>query len=195
MMQNSTTSLTLPGKYENNRGKFGVTRIMASLTITSGELQGQKIDIDKDELSIGRSDQNTISLDDPAASGKHCIIVRDGNKYTLKDLRSTNGTRLNGRNIVESRLKPGDVITVGVAEMTVDGPEIEIEPEPEPITRANTTHTVIMAPVRTIAPINAPPSPAFQTKKDNRPLLIAVIVICVILVAVAIGLFVVAMMK
>lgn len=168
---------------------------MASLTVTSGELQGQKVEIDKDEISVGRSDQNDISLDDPAASGRHCVIVRDGNKYSIKDLRSTNGTRLNGRNIVEARLKPGDVITVGVAEMTIDGAEIEVEPEPEPITRANTTNTVIMAPVRSIASAGATPPPAFQTKRDNRPIIITIIVVCVILVAVAIGLFVVAMMK
>lgn len=167
---------------------------MASLTITSGDLQGQKIDIDKDEITIGRSDQNDISFDDPAASGKHCVIMRSGNRYTIKDLRSTNGTRLNGRNIVEARLKPGDVITVGVADMTVEGTEIEVEAEPEPITRANTTHTVIMAPVRNLTQ-NGPPSPAFQKKKDNRPIVIVIVVVCVILVTIAIGLFVVAMMK
>jgi len=167
---------------------------MAFLTITSGELQGQKIEIDRDEISIGRSDQNRVSLDDPASSGKHCVVIREGNKYSIKDLHSTNGTRLNGRNISQARLKPGDIIMVGATEITVDGEDIEIEPEPESFTRANTTPTVIIAPVRNVAG-GTPPSPAFQTKKDNRPLLIALIVLCFLLVAAAMGWFLLAILK
>ncbi len=161
---------------------------MAFLTITSGELEGHKIELDQDEVSIGRSDQNSLSLDDPAISGKHCLVKKDGRKYFIKDLNSTNGTRLNGRNIVESRLKPGDIIMLGAIELTIDGDDIEIEPEPEPLTRANTTPTVIIAPVRGAPRAHtgsAPPSPAFQTKRDNRPVLIGLAIIGFLLVAAA----------
>ncbi|MDD5520925.1 MAG: FHA domain-containing protein [Kiritimatiellae bacterium] len=157
---------------------------MTVLTITSGELKGQKIDIDRDEITIGRSDQNHISLNEPAVSAKHCVVIRDGKKYTIKDLHSTNGTRLNGRNISESRLKPNDVIMVGTIEITIDGQDMEVEPEKEQFTRANTTPTVIIAPIRNGAG-GAPPSPVFQTKRDNRPIVIAFIVLCLLLVAAA----------
>lgn len=171
---------------------------MAFLTITSGEMEGQKVELDQDDITIGRSDQNSLSLDDPAISGKHCLVKKEGNKYTLKDLNSTNGTRLNGRNIVEVRLKPGDIIMLGAIELTIDGTDIEIEPEHEPLTRANTTPTVIIAPARNVARNltgSSSPSPAFQTKKDNRPLLIGLAVIGFILVAAAMGWFLMQVFK
>ena len=171
---------------------------MAVLTITSGEMEGQKVELDQDEITIGRSDQNALSLDDPAISGKHCLIKKDGNKYTLKDLNSTNGTRLNGRNIVETRLKPGDIIMLGAIELTIDGTDIEIDPEPEPLTRANTTPTVIIAPSRNFSKnLGGSPShsPAFQAKHDNRPMLIGLAVLGFIIVAIAMGWFLMQVFK
>jgi pSer/pThr/pTyr-binding forkhead associated (FHA) protein len=170
---------------------------MAFLTITSGELQGQKIEIDREEITMGRSDQNVLSLDDPAVSGKHCVVLKDGNKYTIKDLQSTNGTRLNGKNITEARLKLGDVIMVGAIEITIDGTDIEGAPEPE-ITRENTTPTVIMTPHRNPTrnmTAGAPPPPAFQAKRDNKPVLIAFIMLIFLLVAAAMGWFLMAVLK
>jgi predicted component of type VI protein secretion system len=164
---------------------------MASLTIATGELSGQVFELDKDELSIGRSDQNVISLDDPAVSGKHCVVARSGNKYSIRDLHSTNGTRLNGKNVSEARLKPGDVITVGAVDMTIDGAEIEIEPPaPDLDPRVSTTPTVIMTPRSSAgrpAPVAA--SPGFQTKKDNRALWFVIVAICLILVGAAMAFF------
>jgi len=169
---------------------------MAVLTITSGEMQGKKIEIDRDEITMGRSDQNVLPLNDPAVSGKHCVIIKDGNKYTIRDLNSTNGTRLNGKNISQARLKPADVIMVGAIEITIDGTDIDVEPEQE-ITRENTNPTVIMPPVRSIARnvSGSAPPPAFQTKRDNKPILIAFIVLAFLLVAAAMGWFLLAVLK
>lgn len=155
-------------------------------------MNGQKFEFEQNEISIGRSDQNVISLDNPAASGKHCAVIRDGNKYSIRDLHSTNGTRLNGRNVVEARLKPGDIITVGGVEITIDGPDIEAEPTPEPITRASSTPTVILAPH---AVSGTPPSPAFQVKRSNKPVKIAIIIAVFALVAAAAAWFLINVMK
>jgi len=165
---------------------------MASLTITSGEMEGQKVKVDQDEISIGRSDQNTLALDDPAISGSHCAVIRDGNKYSIKDHNSTNGTRLNGKNVTEARLKPGDIITVGAIDIAIDGEDIEVEPEPGPITRGNTTPTTILSPPRNISSNNAggnQPPPAFHAKRDNKVLFVGLIVLCIILVVAAMAWF------
>jgi len=165
---------------------------MASLTFTTGDRTGETIEIDKNEISIGRSDQNDIPLDEAAVSGRHCSVVRDGNKLFLRDKGSTNGTRLNGKNVTEARMKPGDVISVGPVEIMVSGNDIEVEPEY--ITKANASPTVIIAPPHTIAG-GPPPSPVFQTKRDNRLIVIAVVLVCLIVVAVAMVFFLKQLLK
>jgi len=118
---------------------------MAVLVGMSGHVAGKNFEMDRDEISIGRSSDNTIELDDPAVSGRHCLIVRDGNNYVLRDLGSTNGTRLNSRDVKESILKPKDLIQIGSAELMFDSEdagdfqtstfaETQVEIEPGPAT-------------------------------------------------------------
>jgi len=89
---------------------------MAVITGMSSEVAGQNYALDREEISIGRSDDNTIVLDDAAVSARHCSIVRDGEQYVLRDLGSTNGTRVNSREIKEVVLQPRDLIQVGGVE-------------------------------------------------------------------------------
>ena len=98
---------------------------MAFLRITSGELKGTKFQIDRDEVVIGRVPENVVHLDDPSVSGKHCVIRRDGRRFTLTDFKSTNGTRLNDVRIQSYRLSAKDRIAVGSVEMIFDGDDIE----------------------------------------------------------------------
>jgi pSer/pThr/pTyr-binding forkhead associated (FHA) protein len=102
---------------------------MACLKITSGAQSGRQFDIDRNEISIGRIPDNVIALDDPSASSRHCLVIRDGRKYTLRDLGSTNGTYLNGNRIREARLKPQDVFMAGAIEILFDGDDVDV-PEP-----------------------------------------------------------------
>ncbi|MBN2301599.1 MAG: FHA domain-containing protein, partial [Lentisphaerae bacterium] len=59
---------------------------MAFLQVMTGEDEGKKIEFLHDEISIGRADDNSIQVKDPAASAHHCVVIREGNKYTLRDL-------------------------------------------------------------------------------------------------------------
>ncbi len=63
--------------------------------------------------TIGRNADNTIVLDDPAASAHHACVCRDGTEDVLKDLESTNGTYVNDKRVSRHRLRTGDVITIG----------------------------------------------------------------------------------
>ena len=100
---------------------------MAFLKIMSGTLAGTKYDIDKDETTIGRLPENVIILNEPAVSSRHCVLIRDGKKFTLRDVGSTNGTRLNEKKVTESRLKPKDIILIGAVEILFDGEDIEVD--------------------------------------------------------------------
>ncbi|MFQ5408493.1 MAG: FHA domain-containing protein, partial [Anaerolineales bacterium] len=66
--------------------------------------------------SIGASPENDIVLADDYVSGMHARIDREGVDYLLRDLKSTNGTIVNDRELtpyVPHTLTPGDVIEVG----------------------------------------------------------------------------------
>ncbi len=66
---------------------------------------------------IGRSEDNQVRLVRPGVSSRHAVIRRDGSAYILQDLKSQNGTFLNGNRINEEVLHHGDRIWVGDVEL------------------------------------------------------------------------------
>ncbi len=61
-------------------------------------------------VTIGRSPENMIVIDDPSVSGKHAQLQATGDDYHLSDLDSTNGTRVNGEVITSVLLRAADRI-------------------------------------------------------------------------------------
>ena len=70
-------------------------------------------DLDQDEITIGRSPESDIVIDNPAVSRNHAKIVKEGNFYVIKDLDTVNGVTVNGRRVKSEPIKPGDEIDVG----------------------------------------------------------------------------------
>ena len=65
-------------------------------------------------VTIGRLPDNAVIIDNPAVSGHHARVFREGQQVILEDLRSTNGTFVNGAQIrVPTGIRPGDVIELG----------------------------------------------------------------------------------
>jgi len=64
-------------------------------------------------VTIGRLPDNDLVIDNPAVSGRHARVYREGNHYVLEDLKSTNGTFVNDKPIARHTLLEGDVILVG----------------------------------------------------------------------------------
>lgn len=63
---------------------------------------------------LGRSEENTIILDDTFVSAEHAVIVQRDGTWWLSDRGSTNGTALNERQVHgEVGLAPGDVVAIG----------------------------------------------------------------------------------
>ncbi len=62
---------------------------------------------------IGRSIGSEVRFEDPRVSRSHAIIVRHGRFARVLDNRSSNGTFLNGRRVVATNLRNGDVIGIG----------------------------------------------------------------------------------
>lgn len=66
-----------------------------------------------DTLSIGRNPNHHLVIDNYAVSGNHAVILKDANRFILKDTNSKNGTFLNGLTVEQAILKNGDIITIG----------------------------------------------------------------------------------
>lgn len=68
--------------------------------------------------SIGRAISNDVPLNDSFLSSEHALLEWDGTTWVLEDLNSTNGTWLNGREIVQpTALSYGDTIQLGHVEL------------------------------------------------------------------------------
>lgn len=137
---------------------------MAVIIGMSTAVKGKKFELTQDEMFIGRSNQNQIPIEDASISGRHCSILRDGRKYTLVDLGSTNGTRLNGSSVTKSPLRPKDIIQVGSVELMFDGQDVDV---------GSPAVTVVIPRVEEMAePVRIPESfhtaSPFGERKDNR---------------------------
>lgn len=100
---------------------------MAVLRGMSGDAKGQVFELIDGETTVGRHEGNKIMLGDASVSSFHCCIIKDGGKYTLRDLDSTNGTRVNGQPITVRRLEPGVIIRIGAVELMFEGEDVETE--------------------------------------------------------------------
>ena len=69
--------------------------------------------IEEDPFTIGRSHGNSLSLSSAEISRVHAEIVRDGERYVLRDLGSRAGTFVNDEAVVEHTLVHGDRIRIG----------------------------------------------------------------------------------
>ena len=83
------------------------------LLVISGARSGEAFPIAGRELSIGRDQANDVCLDDPAASRRHCLVRREGERFWVADLNSFNGTLVNGAHVQEQALGHGDQIVIG----------------------------------------------------------------------------------
>jgi hypothetical protein len=77
-------------------------------------LDGQRLVVGPAGVTLGRSRQCDVVLDDPNVSRQHAEIRPRGGSWVLTDLGSTNGSRINGRTVERAEvIKPGDEIEVG----------------------------------------------------------------------------------
>ena len=84
---------------------------------------GDPIPLLKAELLIGRRESADIVLRFPNVSGRHCELAVVDGYWTVKDLGSSNGTKVNGARVTEQRLEPGDKLSIARHEF-----EISYEP-------------------------------------------------------------------
>jgi pSer/pThr/pTyr-binding forkhead associated (FHA) protein len=71
------------------------------------------VPLEEEVIFIGRKSINDIPLLDPTVSRQHAVIYSMGDEVVLEDLRSHNGTFVNGKRIKRHALSSGDIIRIG----------------------------------------------------------------------------------
>src|SRR5438067_13332572 len=73
---------------------------------------GAPIEIIKDLVVIGRKEDCDVRLEHKSVSKLHCVVVKTDGLLLLRDLGSTNGTRVNGTRVRRAALLPNDQLAI-----------------------------------------------------------------------------------
>jgi len=102
---------------------MGMTRFPEVSEGMLGELVpvggGDPIPLTQARLLVGRRSRCDIFLDFPNVSSQHCELEMESGYWQVRDLRSTNGVKVNGQRVEVQVLMPGDTLTIATMEFEV----------------------------------------------------------------------------
>ncbi len=90
---------------------------MARLVVLSEGFTGLSYELKGEKTTIGRLEDNLFTIPEPSVSSHHCEVFERGADLVIHDLNSTNGTFLNGEQVTEAVLKPGQIVRLGQLEL------------------------------------------------------------------------------
>ena len=83
------------------------------LVCVSSNFQAKEWLLNKSTMVLGRTDDNDIVINHRSISRHHARITSEGNRYTIRDLESANGVRINGEEYGKVELRRGDHVDLG----------------------------------------------------------------------------------
>jgi transcriptional regulator with GAF, ATPase, and Fis domain len=103
------------------------------LVVTNTDQAGTSYPVTATAIKVGKAPDNDLVIDHPTVSRNHLIIRRQGDRFLVQDLGSTNGTFIEGAQIREAYLRPGVVLEVGDVQLRFQPKmaPVEIAPSPE----------------------------------------------------------------
>ena len=96
---------------------------MTSYQLTSTDGRGYLVQLSTSPVTIGRHPDNTLPINDEAASRYHCAVEVQGDAIMVKDLGSRNGTRVGAHKLINTTMEvnPGASIRIGGHSFTIEG--------------------------------------------------------------------------
>lgn len=99
---------------------------MATLTLKNADGTTSSCELTEERIRLGRHPDNTVVFPGEITSLYHAEILRRDGKYILRDLNSSNGTKVNDQFVSEAELHDGDVIFFGDIESAFEDKAIPV---------------------------------------------------------------------
>lgn len=149
---------------------------LAVILVKSGQLQGERLTVRSPVANIGRAEYNDLRLPDPSISAGHAKLQLREGVWTLCDLGSTNGSKVDDEAVIgEMPLSPGATISLG---------EVRLFFEPRDTAPRIAVGTVVLeaqrpaeAPAMQPPPRRHPPVWSVPRRRRRRPLLLLAVVV------------------
>lgn len=116
----SLTNRVKSGKLEPNQilylGNYKIpTNEIIKFILPTKAKKSKKINLTKDIITLGRNPKSDIYIFHPSVSFDHAKLIKNNNGYELEDLKSTNGTYVNGKQVKRKvQVKRNDEIQLGI---------------------------------------------------------------------------------
>jgi pSer/pThr/pTyr-binding forkhead associated (FHA) protein len=166
---------------------------MPYLVVMDGPQKGRRFAITDSTTRIGRVAGNHIVLDNVSVSSGHAEIVKGHDGFRLRDLDSTNGTRVNNHRVTDTLLFRDDEILLGDLPVVFSGEDAPLRQEPlapvapdvaeEPVTASRPPVVVASTASGKHAATSMPPD--FRRRRDTRLFWIAAILLLLIGIGIA----------
>jgi PAS domain S-box-containing protein len=101
---------------------------MSKIHVMSGPLEGHSFEMEKETVSIGRTAENDIHIQHISISRRHARITRQGERFFIEDLKSQNGTRVNGQPVPPGEkveIKEGNFLSVADVLLCLGEPQAD----------------------------------------------------------------------
>lgn len=96
---------------------FPHLRFRVVLEVTAGKDRGKRFEISSTPAFLGRFSLGDAILEDESVSRSHAVLYYEGGRFHLKDLKSTNGTYVNGVEVTDSPIGHRDLLTLGAVHL------------------------------------------------------------------------------
>jgi pSer/pThr/pTyr-binding forkhead associated (FHA) protein len=90
----------------------------ALIVRAGGGRAGETFPLEHERITIGRSPDCEIFLDDVTVSRKHAVIAKNGDDFRIEDEGSLNGTFVNKKRVEAADLENGDELQIGKYRLT-----------------------------------------------------------------------------
>jgi pSer/pThr/pTyr-binding forkhead associated (FHA) protein len=94
---------------------------MPKLVVLSEGFTGRTYELKTEKTTVGRVDDNAFCIPEQSVSSHHAEILLRGGEVVVRDLNSTNGTFVQGNQITEAVLKPGQILRLGNLQVRLEG--------------------------------------------------------------------------
>ncbi len=115
-----TTMTYVPDEGEEDSTALEDTGIKGPALVVraGGGRAGETFPLETERVTVGRSPDCEIFLDDVTVSRKHAVLVRSGDGFTIADEGSLNGTFVNRKRVENAELEDGDELQIGKYRLT-----------------------------------------------------------------------------